>query len=369
MINNKLGLYIHLPFCKKRCNYCTFISSTDYSIEDIYIVALLKEIEESSIKYKDKYFDTIYFGGGTPSSLKSSNIRKLIDKIRNSFNIEDKSEITFEINPESCNDDLLKTLKICNVNRISMGLQSDSDVILKEIGRIHDFNQFDCAYKKIVEHDFNNISVDLMLGLKGQDRKNLKKTIDYIKNLKNLKHLSMYSLILEEDSLLFKQGYTVDEDYSASLYEFMNEQIIKLGFNRYETSNYAISGYESKHNQKYWDLTQYLGLGLSAHSFIEDRRIENTSNMQNYINQNFISNIIHLTKEDMIEEYIMLSLRTKNGMDLTSLKNKFNYDLSLNKKTEIEFLLKHNLIVINNNFLKITDENFYIANSIILKLV
>jgi len=379
MLKNNLGLYIHIPFCKEKCSYCAFISfrSGEDTINN-YFNALLKEIKLTSENYKQSVVDTIYIGGGTPSYVKSGYIVTLLNEIKTHFNVLESAEITIECNPESTNKEKLQEYKNAGINRLSVGLQTTNEKLLKLLNRPHNYKDFENVVLLAKEVGLNNISGDLIISLPTEKMSHLKTDIKRLKKL-NLKHLSVYDLILEEDTPFYKKIQSgelkqVSEKLSLKMQDYVVKTLKKLGYSRYEVSAYCLKGYESKHNLKYWNLDDYLGLGIAAHSKIGDIRFANTSNLKNYIrnidnNELNYENIVNLTLEDKKEEFIMLSLRKSEGINLENYKNLFLDDLLIKKQEIITKLLNEKLIKVENNFLFLTNEGFNVLNLIIEKLV
>lgn len=358
------GIYIHIPFCKSKCGYCSFNSCTDLKMAPLYLPALIAEIQKRADKLN--IYDTIYFGGGTPSVLTAVQFNNIMSAIRENFSIAENCEITVEVNPESCEKNFIENLAAQKVNRISLGLQSDNDEILFKIGRIHNFGDFLKALNTILNCGIENISADLITGLPGQSVKDFQKTLKNIVTLP-LKHISFYALTIEEGTPFFNNGYTVDPDTQAQMYSDGISILKENGFYRYEVSNFAKTGFESRHNSKYWDLTPYIGLGLSAHSYINRERIENTDSLIDYLSGKTVKKSTIIGDKETIEEYIMLALRTSKGLDTSYLKDNLKYDIL--KEKQIEKLLKLKAIILENGFIKLFGDAFYILNSIILELI
>ena len=362
----KTGIYVHIPFCESKCFYCNFVSA-NYSaeIKEKYIEALFKEIETVSTK---RTIYSIFIGGGTPSVLDAELIVNLLEKIRSKFKISKNAEITIECNPNSLNYQKLKAYKKAGINRISIGIQSLDDGVLKLIGRRHNKSRAIQAIKMAKDVGFNNINVDLLIGI----TKN--KTIDgdvlFLKKL-GVTHISAYMLILEKDTALFekvKNGTVklLSEDESIEQYNEYLKTLRKYGFKRYEISNFCLKGFECKHNINYWECGEYYGFGVSAHSYIDGVRYFNTDNILKYLD-NFNNKVYEkLTDKEKIEELIMLGLRMTKGVNLLSLKA-LGYNI-LENKNALK-MLSLNLIKINKRRLYITYKNFGIANQIILKLI
>lgn len=262
----ELGIYIHIPFCVKKCDYCDFISYPNcYDMQEKYVEKLIEEIEENKEILKNNFISTIYIGGGTPSSIKPELIQKIINKIYEIANMsikEEKTEITIEVNPGTTNKNNLQMYRNCGINRLSIGLQSTDDIILKEIGRIHNYEQFLDTYNWAKEAGFKNINVDLMLGLPRQDIKILKSSLENVVNLKPMpKHISVYSLIVEEGTTIEKKLNNgelelPDDEEERRQYHYTKNFLELNGYKHYEISNFAKPGYESKHNMNCWEQKQ-----------------------------------------------------------------------------------------------------------------
>lgn len=375
-----LGLYIHIPFCESKCYYCNFISfCSKESVKFDYVKSLINEIDLQKENYKNYMVDTIFIGGGTPSCLPSGEIFKILSKVKQCFNVDKNCEITVEANPNSITTNFANEISKAGVNRVSIGLQSANDVLLKEINRIHTKNDFLNALDIIKSANLKNINVDLLLGLPNQKLEDVKEALDLlIQN--NINHISCYGLILEEGTKLYelvnkKLLMLPTEEQSNKMYQFVVDYLKKYGIFRYEVSNFAKPKFECKHNLKYWNRDEYLGLGLNSFSFVNGKRFNNESNLQEYINYYKtastikIENVEQVTTQDEIEETIMLSLRTEKGINLIDFKNKFNYDLTIKKSKEIANLIKLNLIKIEDNFLKCSKDGFYVLNQVILELI
>ena len=300
----ELGIYIHIPFCVKKCYYCDFVSypdKLDYQKE--YIEKIKQEIREEQEVFKDADITTIYIGGGTPSIIDSKYIIEILEYLYKFIGKKDR-EITIEINPGTINKTKLQDYKKAGINRISIGLQSSNDKILKTIGRIHNFEDFLKAYNLVVEEGFENINVDLMLGLPLQTIEDIKQSINEVLNLKlKPKHISIYSLIVEEntqlDKMLDEGKITLPNDeYERKEYAYTKNTLELNGYKHYEISNFAQEGYKSKHNVSCWKQKEYIGLGVAAHSYINGIRFSNTTNLPKYLkNEKF-----EIPNEKEIEE-------------------------------------------------------------------
>ena len=376
-----LGLYLHIPFCESKCYYCDFVSFRKTTEDKLkYVHSLINEIEYKSNKLKEYEIDTIFIGGGTPSCMPKGSFIEIFNKLRMSLNINKNCEITIEANPNTITKDFLNEIKECGVNRISIGLQSSNDSLLKQINRIHTKQDFLNAIDLIKKYDFKNINVDLMIGLPNQTLNDVKDSIELVKD--KVTHISCYGLILEEntklyDMVLSKQVSLPSEEDSNKMYDLAYKLLKKYGFERYEVSNFAKYGYMCKHNLKYWGRVEYIGLGLNASSFIDNKRYSNEINFNKYLKDfDDINNIDfeqlnyeELSKNDEINELIMLNLRTKFGLDVNLLKDKYNYDILQNKQVQIDKLIKNKLIEMKDNCIVVTNQGYYVLNQIILELM
>lgn len=329
----ELSLYIHIPFCKQKCLYCDFPSySGKEALMNEYIEALNKEI---LYKAKNYTINSIFIGGGTPSYLTNDNLQKLLDTI-NKLNLKDNLEFTVECNPGTLTEESLKIMKNNKVNRLSIGVQSAKNKLLKNIGRIHTYEEFKNNYFLARKIGFNNINVDLMFGLPNQTLKDWEESLEEIVSL-NPEHISAYSLIIEEGTCfynLYEQNKLElpSEDEEREMYLLTKEILNKYDYHQYEISNFSKEGKECFHNKVYWKCNEYLGLGVSASSFIDQKRIKNIDDIKTYIekiNKNEkVEDSIHVnTKNDNIEEFVFMGLRMINGIDLSEFKSRFNQDI------------------------------------------
>lgn len=366
----ELGIYIHIPFCVRKCFYCDFVSyAKKESVQKKYIEALQKEILNWKKSNKDVKIKTIYIGGGTPSSIDS----KFITEILNLINIKNAEEITIEVNPGTVNKEKLYDYKNAGINRLSIGLQSTNNELLKKIGRIHNYEQFLETYKMAREVGFNNINVDLMIGLPGQTMDDLKTSLEDIINL-NPEHISVYSLILEDETPLKKMIENnilklPEEDLERQMYWYTKDFLKINGYNHYEISNFAKQGFYSKHNLDCWEQKEYIGFGISAHSYIDRKRFGNISNLDNYIKNciegGFDKNRIieeEQDKKDEMKEYMILGLRKINGISIQKFENKFNENPIVLFKKELNKLFNEGLIIIDGDIIRLSNKGLDFAN-------
>ena len=336
------GLYIHIPFCKSKCVYCGFYSTVNQKEMDKYISALEDEIALRKAEMTGESFKTVYFGGGTPSLLQTSQLQQIIENIRRHFTIEDNAEMTIEANPEQLTMDYCKNLKALGFNRISIGVQSFHDEILQFLGRKHSAKEALQAVENAHAAGFDNISIDLIYGVNERDNKLWQKELETAFTLP-IQHFSAYALTVEENSLLYRrihQHKTVepDEDLAATQYEILIKAVAQSRFAQYEISNFAVKGWESRHNSAYWQRIPYLGLGASAHSFDGTHRSWNAPTLSDYFAQIDQKKAFHeretLTDIDKYNEFILLRLRTVSGIDLMEMEQLFG-------RTRVDSLLQY----------------------------
>lgn len=369
----ELGIYIHIPFCKQKCFYCDFCSFANKNeMQGKYVETVINEIK--NITHKEKYtVTTIYLGGGTPSILNPNYIKNILQEIKSSFEILDDAEITIEINPGTVNEEKLKKYKEYGINRLSIGLQSANDKILKKIGRIHDYKQFEETFFYARKCGFKNINVDLMIGLPTQTIEDVKQTLEKIIQ-KNPEHISVYSLIIEEGTIIEKlinenKLQLPDEETERIMYWTVVNELKENGYNQYEISNFSKKTHESKHNTNCWKQKQYIGLGTSAHSYLNKKRYSNTNNIEEYIKniqENNISKNITIheeqTEESTMNEYMLLGLRMIQGININEFKHKFKTDPTVKYKEILEKLQKENLIQITKTSIKLTKQGIDFGN-------
>lgn len=378
----KIGIYLHIPFCKSKCYYCDFISycNEEYNINS-YIECMRKEIEfKASELYKfaknnneNFEIDTMYIGGGTPSFIKEEYIIKLVNDVKKYFVVDKECEITIEVNPDSASLEKLTEYKNVGINRISIGLQTTKNELLKEIGRIHNYEQFKDAYNSIKSAGFTNINVDLMIGMPNQSIKDVEKSLQEVIKLE-ISHISVYSLILEKGTKLFEKVNNgelnlLDENLEREMYWNVKKRLEKEGFIHYEISNFAKKGMESKHNCNCWNQNEYLGIGVAAHSFFNSIRFSNTSDVEKYIKNVKENNIqknqtIHeiLNLEEKQKEFMILGLRKIEGVEIRKFKKKFGQNPIYIFKNQINKLAEENLIEVEGDFIRLTKNGLNLAN-------
>lgn len=371
----EVSLYIHIPFCKQRCFYCDFptFSGKDHLREE-YVDALIKEIRDKCTKYLIK---TIFIGGGTPSYLGENELEKLLKTV-SELNLSKNIEYSMECNPGTVNEEKLKIMKKYGVNRISFGLQSCNDELLKNIGRIHTFKEFLENYKLARKIGFDNINIDLMYALPNHKKEEWKESLDKIISL-NPSHISAYSLILEEGTKLHEmydneEFSLLDEDTDIEMYNYTINKLKENGYNQYEISNYSKEYKECKHNIIYWKCDNYLGLGPGASGYIGDIRYNNISDLNEYnhkISQNIkpIEEETILSEKDKIEEFIFMGLRMNEGISLKVFKERFNISIEDIYKEPIEKLIDSKLLELDKDNLKLTQKGREISNTVFIEFI
>ncbi len=423
MENRELGIYIHIPFCQHKCDYCDFISfSNKQDFIENYVEAVKKEINHY---FKDKTLletytiTTIYIGGGTPSYIDSKYIYEIMEMLENNLKqnkvkVEDM-EITIEVNPGTVNKEKLEQYRKAKINRLSIGLQSTNNEMLKQIGRIHTYEQFLETYQMAKKVGFENINVDLMIGLPNQTIEDIKRSLKEIVLL-NPTHISVYSLIVEKGTVIAEkiekhQLAEMDEELERNMYWYVKNTLELNGYTHYEISNFAKEGKESKHNLNCWRQKEYIGIGLAAHSYLNYVRYTNTSEMKQYINrmnnintdlvqdilelvqkdekldlEENIENVLEVSnnhqkanlKENNIEmiyeieevqdvesrkrEYMLLGLRTIEGVSISKFKEKYLDNPIFLFRKELEKLVEEKLVVIDGDYIKLTNKGLDLAN-------
>lgn len=363
----ELGIYIHIPFCKQKCIYCDFISySNKNKMVDQYIEVLKKEIKENIEKLQKYEITTIYIGGGTPSYIESKHITEIFEAIKDNYNISKNAEITIEVNPGTATKEKLETYFKAGINRISIGLQTCNDKLLKTIGRIHIYKDFINTYKMAQEAGFNNINVDLMIGLPNQSLEDVKDALIKIIELKP-KHISVYSLIIEEGTPIERKIEKGElklpsEELERKQYWEVKKALEKFGYKHYEISNFAQKGYESKHNVNCWKQKEYVGFGVAAHSYLNNVRYSNVEKIEEYLEN--IGPVIHERQniEDKKKEYMLLGLRKIDGIKISAFKNKFGSNPIMEFKNELNKLVEEGLIEIDLDEIKLTHKGIDLAN-------
>lgn len=367
-----LGAYIHIPFCKQKCIYCDFISFADRNkLKSKYIEAVLKEIGNWKEYNKNIMLDTIYIGGGTPSYIESNDIIKILENLK-PITLKN-AQITIEVNPGTVDYSKLKDYKEAGINRLSIGLQSTKNSLLKSIGRIHNFEEFLDIYKCARKIGFNNINVDLMIGLPDQSIQDIKDSLKTAVEL-GAEHISVYSLIVEENTRmqeLIENGTLKlpEEDTERNMYWYVKNYLELNGYKHYEISNFSKLGFESKHNLNCWNQKEYIGFGLAAHSYIGNKRFSNIEDLERYIKNikenKFNENIVmqeNQTEFEKEKEFMLLGLRKIDGVSIQDFKNKFTENPIFLFKEELNKLTEEKLIIIDEDKIRLTEKGIDLAN-------
>lgn len=383
-MKKSLGIYIHIPFCIKKCAYCDFLSMpATLEVQKEYVEALIREIE--SYKTDAKYYEvqTIYFGGGTPSILEAGHIEHILNAIYDVFQVQNKEllEITLEVNPGTVTMEKWMSYKMFGINRISMGLQSTDNDELQVLGRIHTYEEFLNSFKMAREVGFYNINVDVMSALPGQTLENYKKSLENVVNL-SPEHISSYSLIVEEGTRFwedYREGGKMfhllpDEETERKMYLLTKEVLEKSGYSRYEISNYAKNGMESKHNSSYWMGVPYIGIGVGASSYLDNQRYQNKRDIKQYIlyagfREKRICDIEVLSKEDMISEFMFLGLRRMCGVSKKEFFKRFQISMEEVYGDLLRELAEQKLLIYEDEKIYLTDYGIDVSNYVFSKFL
>ncbi len=368
---NRAGLYIHVPFCRSKCPYCDFYSIPfNKELKNSYLKSLEQEIMISAKDKPDLKADTLYFGGGTPSLLKPNEVGRIIDQCRKCFSLSDSAEISLEANPESLNLKKLKSYYSVGINRLSLGFQSLDDEELNIIGRLHTASNAVHAYSQALKAGFDNISIDLMMGIPQQTSERWEYTLNQVVQLKP-QHISTYILEIKGNSLWSKRPPVkrASEEAVSKMYYFTFDFLSSNGYKQYEISNFALPGFCSYHNYKYWSGYTYLGLGPAAHSFYNNYRYYNVSDVNQYIERiktmgSAGDKRIFLTKNNRLEEVLFLGLRKTEGVRLKLFQVEFGIDILSKFSQEISRLQDAELVEINKGFLKLSRKGLLLSNEV-----
>ncbi len=371
------GIYIHIPFCKKRCTYCDFYTE----VAPVFIPALIDAIV-TELKLRKDYLlnspiETIYFGGGTPSILNKEQFSIIFEAIYNLFTVSDNAEITFEANPDDLTPEFLDSIHLLPFNRISIGIQSFDDTDLMRINRRHTSKQAIEAVRNAQKAGFKNISIDLIYGLPFQTMESWERQLDMALDL-HIQHLSAYGLTYEEGTALWKQREKgkieqVDDPTMNRMYQLLLEKVKDKGFEAYEISNFALPGYRSRHNSSYWKQKPYLGAGPSAHSYDLSSRQWNVSSIKEYIkaineHSPFFEREV-LTLNDRYNDFVMVSLRTSDGLDMAIMEKEFGTDLAEYCLQNIKTFIDSEQVYYSEGILRLTPEGIQISNLILIQLM
>ena len=373
MATDSLGLYVHIPYCVRKCNYCDFcsVSMGGAGVPDVYVDRLLEEISAYS-GMTDRPLDTVYFGGGTPSLLSASQMEKIVETINASFVISKNAEMTFEANPGTLTREKAEGFYNIGFNRVSLGLQSIHENETKKLGRIHNYEDFVSSYNMLRNTGFNNINVDLMYGIPHQTKESFSDTLRAVIAL-SPEHISAYGLMIEDGTPFYKERDslpipTLDDE--CDMYDMASRELKAAGYEHYEISNYAKPGFRSRHNSLYWNLGEYIGVGAAAHSFFNGVRYSNSDDIGEYLRS-------HCTNcrgereaiSELAYEYAMLKLRTKDGFSLAEYAERFGVSFTDGKEGILTRLEAEGLISFADDRLALTERGFYLSNSILIEIL
>lgn len=385
--NNLFGLYIHIPFCVQKCRYCDFLSFPAGEDEKAdYVTLLCEELEKRSTCFSDHSIATVYVGGGTPSCLSAEQMNRIFEKVKACYRLQEEAEVTVEVNPGTVEGEKLQAYRDMGVNRLSIGLQSTHDSLLETLGRIHTLEDFLHTYHGARKAGFDNISVDLMSALPGQNKEMLRTTLEQVIALQP-EHISCYSLIVEEGTPFYRmrdQMCFPDEEEDREMYEMTGRMLTEAGYRRYEISNYAKEGKTSVHNSSYWKRVPYLGVGLGASSFIEEHRFSNPSSMPEYrqmvaagLGKDHLQiwkmadpdTVTALSKEDCMEEFMFLGLRMMEGVSEAEFMDCFGESVDRVYGAVLSELVRDKLLVREDGRIFLTGYGIDVSNYVFEKFL
>jgi oxygen-independent coproporphyrinogen III oxidase len=366
------GIYFHIPFCKQACHYCDFHFSTNVAIKAEMVESLKRELKLQQHYLGNEPIETIYFGGGTPSLLSGEELGSILRDVYALFPVEDYAEITLETNPDDLSLDKLERFRVAGINRLSIGIQSFDDEVLRFLNRAHNSLNAKDAVARSRQVGFENISIDLIYAIPGQNE------AAWIQNIKSAieldpEHISAYNLTIEPQTVFgtwSKKGKlnAVADDAAATQLEILIRILSEAGYQQYEVSNFCKPGFESRHNSSYWQRKNYLGIGPSSHSYNKESRQYNVSNNHTYVKALSSGSIPFekevLTRNDHVNEYLLTTLRTLWGANLSVLKDEYGYDLLLEQKPYLDNLVANGLAIIEKNVMKLTPKGKMMADKI-----
>lgn len=371
-----LSIYIHIPFCVQKCAYCDFLSApATGKVQEQYLHRLMQEINQKSMQYaKDYVVETIFIGGGTPTCVDTELLCRVLSEVKEHFCVKENAEISMECNPGTADKQALERYYEAGVNRLSIGLQSTENRLLKKLGRIHTYEQFLQTYQAAREAGFTNINIDLMSALPGQTLQDYAKTLDEVLALEP-EHISVYSLIVEEGTPFYEMELDVpDEDTEREMYELTRQKFFEKGYARYEISNYAKAGYACKHNQVYWQRGEYLGLGLGAASLMksgkEEWRFKNNSALETYLQGDFsYEEAQKLTRREAMEEFFFLGLRLMQGVSLFTFVEEYGEDTIAVFEEAIAQNIADGLLEQEGEWLRLTPKGIDVSNYVFERFI
>ena len=371
MATDKLGLYVHIPYCVRKCNYCDFCSLPNGrgEVPASYLDTLCAEILSYRTEPR-RVIDTVYFGGGTPSLLSPAQAERIVIAIRDTFDIRDSAEITLEANPGTLTEEKARAFHSLGFNRVSLGLQSVHENEMKTLGRIHTYAEFVDSFKLLRRVGFDNINVDLMYGIPHQTKESFAATLESVVAL-SPEHISAYGLILEEGTPLYSMRDSLpipSTDEECDMYDLCRGMLRDAGYEHYEISNYARAGKRSRHNLIYWSFGEYIGVGAAAHSFSQGVRSYNTDDVASYVSSPEGTRACD-TELDLAFEYAMLGLRLIDGFSLSDYKTRFGASFTDGKESLLSRLEVEGLLTVSADRLALTEDGFYVSNSILAEIL
>ena len=373
-MKQEISLYIHIPFCVRKCLYCDFpsFSGMDGMFED-YVRRLCREMGEAAPSFQGIGVKSVFFGGGTPSILPPALMGRIMDKIMSAYDVNSDAEISMEANPGTLDAAKLREYKSMYFNRLSMGLQAWQDRLLERLGRIHRGGEFEDNFLQARDSGFKNINVDLMFSLPGQTMDDWQETLEKVMRL-DPEHISAYSLIIEEGTPFFDmydkgQITETDENTDRRMYYLAKEMLSDKGFRQYEISNFAKEGFECRHNITYWRTEEYRGFGLGAHSYVDGTRFHNSADMKEYMDGGGRLDMEKLTPEEMQEEFMFMGLRMNEGISREEFLKRFKTDITSVYGQEISELISEGLLTENNGRISLTDRGVDVSNQVFEKFI
>ncbi|MBR5187156.1 MAG: radical SAM family heme chaperone HemW [Clostridia bacterium] len=374
---DKLGIYIHIPFCVKKCAYCDFYSMCDLSLREAYVDALIAQIKSFRAEAKNRIVDTIYIGGGTPSILSGEQILRILKTVRKAFKVSEDAEITLEANPGTLNPEKLVAYHEAGINRLSIGLQSANEKELSMLGRIHTKEEFERSFLLARLEGFQNINVDIMYALPEQTEQTLSETLDYVIGF-DPDHISFYGLTIEPETP-FGRNKEIEpllpaEDVQVEMYLSSADKLEAAGFFQYEISNFSKPGFECRHNMRYWKLDEYLGFGPAAHSFFNGTRFSYAKSIRNFIlnpcqRHQLIETHETTTEENAAFEFVMLGFRLRAGIDTAEYAERFGEDFDVKYGERMQPFIEKEYIMKTKNGYRLSRRGFLISNYILSEIL
>ena len=373
-MTDKIGIYIHVPFCRSKCYYCDFCSRTraDEETKALYVKRLCEEIRNAPRRYGGALpaADTVYFGGGTPTLLTADQLGEVLEAVDRALGIERGAEISAETNPKASDGDVLRELRSVGINRLSIGMQSVHDGELRALGRIHTFSHFLDTYLAARKAGFDNISVDLMYGIPEQTRESFLRSVETLA-VAGPEHISSYCLTVEDGTPFGRRRDSLvlpDEDTVADMYADMCGSLAKYGYNKYEISNFSKEGRESLHNLKYWQLDDYLGFGVAAHSCYKSVRYANSRDIDAYLGGDSIVEFVEsIDRQGQMNEFVMLGMRLARGVDALEFKERFGEDVLERFPSVNRFAPEY--VTVDDYGFRFTEKGMFVSNHILSEVL